>query len=134
MQKKSKNIAAGALSGLLLSVVVLFLLAGCSKDNGYSSPTGPGGGTPGANEVWIQNSAYSPTTITVDAGTTITWINKDNVTHTVTSGTPGNPNGMFNSGNMGHNATFTYTFNTAGSYSYYCIPHSATMHGTVVTQ
>jgi len=56
------------------------------------------------------------------------------MTHTVTSGTPGNPSGMFNSGNMGMNGSFSFTFNTAGTYSYYCMPHQATMHGTVVTQ
>jgi plastocyanin len=112
------------------------LMAGCSSDNGYGSNNGGnnGGGNPGPDEVWMQNTAFNPSTITVDAGTTITWTNKDNMTHTATSGTPGNPDGIFNSGNMGQNATFSFTFNTAGTYSYYCMPHSSTMHGTVVAQ
>ena len=127
--------------GMLIRLSFVFalgalLLAGCSSDNGYGSNNGGnnGGSNPGPDEIWMQNTAFNPSSITVDAGTTITWTNKDNMTHTVTSGTPGNPSGVFNSGNMGMNATFSFTFNTAGTYSYYCIPHQATMHGTVVAQ
>jgi plastocyanin len=112
------------------------LLAGCSDDGGGygSNGGGGGGGGPGPNEVWMQNTSFNPSSITVDAGTTITWTNKDNVTHTATSGTPGNPDGIFNSGNMGANATFSFTFNTAGSYDYYCIPHASSMQASVVVQ
>ena len=136
MGNKVKRTQGMLIKASFVFVLGAILMAGCSKSDGYSSPTGPGngGGSPGPNEVWMQNTAFNPSSITVDAGTTITWTNKDNMTHTVTSGTPGNPNGMFNSGNMGMNGTFSFTFNSAGTYSYYCMPHQATMHGTVVTQ
>lgn len=82
--------------------------------------TGGTGGTsgPGVNEVFIQGMAFNPSTITVAAGTTITWTNKDAIAHTVTSLT-----NLFNSGNIGTGGTYSFTFTTAGSYSYYCAIH-----------
>lgn len=73
---------------------------------------------PGLNEVWIQDMAFSPATITISAGTTITWTNKDGIPHTVTSTT-----GVFNSGSIAANGTYSHTFNIAGAYPYYCTIH-----------
>ena len=115
-----------------LSVVTLLLfvgITGCSK-NDYGSNTG----TPPPSEVFIQNISFSPKSITVSPGTTIKWTNKDNVSHTVTSGTPNSPNGTFDSGNLGNGATFSYMFNTKGTFPYYCRVHQDTMTGTVVVQ
>ena len=113
---------------LLIVGFLLSLISGCSKDNGYDSPNGSGTpGSPGTNEVWMQNSAYNPTPITVAQGTTITWTNKDGAVHTVTSDTPG----LFGSSDLGDNGTYTHTFSTAGSFAYHCTHHS-NMHGTVV--
>jgi plastocyanin len=82
--------------------------------------TGSTGGTgPGANEVFIQGMAFNPQTITVTAGTTITWTNKDQVAHTVTSTT-----GLFDSGSINTNGTFTHTFTATGTFSYYCKIHT----------
>lgn len=119
---------------VILALAVLSLIIGCSKDNGYDSPNSPPSGGPGPNNVWLQNFAFNPGTLTVSAGTTITWTNKDNVTHTVTSGTPGSPNGLFDSGNLGPNTTFTFTFDSAATYPYYCVPHASSMQATVVVQ
>ena len=44
----------------------------------------------GPNEVWIQSTGFDPTTLTVSVGATVTWTNKDNLKHDVTSGLPGN--------------------------------------------
>jgi plastocyanin len=82
--------------------------------------------SPGVNEVWIQNFGFNPVTITVAAGTTITWTNKDNVAHTVTSTT-----GIFDSGSFGTNGTYVHTFSTAGNFPYYCTIHPY-MTGTVI--
>jgi plastocyanin len=62
--------------------------------------------------------AFNPKLISVTAGTTITWTNKDAIAHTVTSSTA-----LFNSGSIGANATFSFKFATAGSFSYYCAIH-----------
>jgi plastocyanin len=129
-----KNKSTFKLCAALAALMMFMLLTGCNKDNGYGS-TGPSNtGSPGPDEVWMQNTAFNPSSLTISAGTTVTWINKDNMTHTATSGVPGNPNGMFNSGNMNQGATFSYTFNTAGTFDYYCIPHSATMKGKIIVQ
>jgi len=118
----------------MIMAALLILITGCSgskNSTGYNNPVGSPGGSPGANEVWMQNTSFNPSTKTVSVGTTITWTNKDGFNHTVTSGTPGSPNGTFDSGNMGGGATFTHTFSTAGTFAYYCRIHGAMMTGTI---
>ena len=111
--------------GLVILCAILAVSDSCTKDSSTSG-TGNGPGEPGANEVWIKDMAYNPATITVNAGTTVKWTNKDAVTHTVTSTVD-----LFDSGNIGSGGTYTHQFNTAGSYPYTCTLHP-TMSGTVV--
>jgi plastocyanin len=113
-------------------IAIISISAGCSKSS-MANMTGTGGNgnntgttTPGANEVFLQGMAFSPSTITVTAGTTITWTNKDAVTHNVTS----NP-ALFSSGAMGNGATYSFTFPDKGTFSYTCTIHPS-MKGTVV--
>jgi len=75
--------------------------------------------TPGQANVEISGFAFVPSTLTVSVGTTVTWTNKDPVTHTVTSN-----NNLFNSGNLAPNATFQYTFNQKGTFDYHCSIHT----------
>jgi plastocyanin len=82
---------------------------------------------PGANEVFIQGMAFNPVTITVSAGTTITWTNKDGVSHTVTSDTA-----LFDSGTIASNGTYSHTFSTAGTFAYHCSIHTDMMATVVV--
>ena len=121
----------GSKSRLLIGVTLLFaflsISTSCSKSSVYNTPSGNGGGsTPGTNEVWIQGMTFNPATITVAAGTTITWTNKDAITHTVTSDT-----NLFNSGNIVSNGTYSFTFPTAGTYPYHCSIHT-TMTAKVI--
>ncbi len=88
---------------------------------------------PGQNEVIMQNNAYTPQTLTVPVGTSVTWTNRDTYPHTVTSGTRGNPTGLFDSGNINENGTYTYTFQETGTYPYYCTLHPG-MDGTIIVQ
>ena len=116
--------------GIAIVAAILLISNSCSK-SAMNNMYGTGGGTkgtgvPGANEVLIQNMAFAPATITVNAGTTVTWTNKDAIAHTVTS-----DNGLFNSGNIGKNGTYSYTFPTTGSFPYHCSIHPM-MKGTVV--
>ena len=69
-------------------------------------------------EVTIANFAYSPQSISVKVGTTVTWTNQDSIRHSVTSDT-----GVFDSGLIGKDATFSYTFNEVGVFPYHCTPH-----------
>jgi len=78
--------------------------------------------------VSIQNFAFSPATITVPVGTTVTWTNKDSVAHTVTS-----RNGTFDSGTLHQGDTFQFTFNSPGTYDYYCTIHPSMTGRVIVT-
>lgn len=123
--KKSIGSKSKLLIGTTFLFAILLISNSCSKSS-YNNMTGmtggPGGsGGPGLNEVFIQGMAFNPSTITVAAGTTITWTNKDGYAHTVTSDT-----NLFNSGNIGSNGTFSFTFATAGTYPYHCIIHGMT--------
>jgi plastocyanin len=129
--EKNKNMIVLFLKIMILSIVVI--MTGCTKsDNSVSPPVT--GGTPGVNEVWMQSMAFNPITKTISAGTTITWTNKDNTTHTATSGVPNSPDGLFNSGNLGNGSTFSFKFTTAGTFKYYCMIHGAMMTATMIVQ
>jgi plastocyanin len=95
---------------------ILSLTNGCKNDSEDA---------PGANEVLIQGMAFSPSSITVSSGTTITWTNKDGMDHSVTSNTS-----IFDSGPISNNGTYSHTFNTAGTFPYHCMVHPD-MTGTV---
>jgi plastocyanin len=68
-------------------------------------------------EVRIDNFTFAPQTLTVKAGTTVTWINEDDIPHTVVS------TGHFRSKPLDTGDKFTYTFPTAGSFAYFCSLH-----------
>jgi plastocyanin len=78
------------------------------------------------NAVSIDNFAFAPTTLTVPAGSTVTWTNKDEEPHTVVAS-----DGSFHSPGMGSQATFSYTFAKPGKFDYVCSIHPY-MHATVV--
>ena len=82
----------------------------------------------GSAVVSISGYAFHPDTITVVLGVnnTVTWINNDTVSHTVTSDTS-----LFDSGTLAPGATYTRTFDQAGTYGYHCSIHPF-MTGTVV--
>lgn len=130
MKTKINYIAKIVSVAIIMAVAVI---AGC-KRNDYSTNSVSPGASPGPNEVWMQGMSFYPASKTVSAGTTITWTNKDNYAHTVTSGTPGAPDGLFNSGNINGGGSFSYKFNTAGTIKYYCIIHGAMMTATMTVQ
>jgi plastocyanin len=105
-----------SITGLFLLIAILLISGSCSKSSD----------TPGPNQVFMQGNAFNPTTITVSVNTTITWTNKDGVTHTVTSTT-----GLFDSGSINTNGTYSRQFTTAGSFPYKCTIHPS-MTGTVI--
>lgn len=70
---------------------------------------------------------YSPATLTVKVGTTVTWTNASAAAHTVTDGT------KVKSPVIIPGATFSFTFTKAGTYAYHCIFHSF-MKGTIIVQ
>ena len=79
-------------------------------------------------EVKIDNFSFGPATLTVSAGTTVTWINRDDIPHTVVS-----DDKAFKSKVLDTDEKFSYTFATAGTYPYFCSVHPK-MTGKVVVQ
>lgn len=69
----------------------------------------------GDNTIAITSSSFLPSSITVSVGTTVTWVNQDSNSHTVTS-----TSGAFDSGDVASGGQFKYTFSKAGTYDYYC--------------
>lgn len=112
--------------------VVLSAAAGCKgSDSPTSSTYGMGNNnTPPApvNTIQMASMAFSPSTLTVAKGTTVTWKNADNTTHTSTSDT-----NIWDSGNIAPGTSATSTFSTAGSFTFHCKYHSM-MTGTIVVQ
>jgi plastocyanin len=111
------------------------------------------GGSPEASEearpaaVTVEHVAFSPASLEVDAGTEVTWTNRDAaVVHTATSGIPGDkgvpgrdngtppePDGTFDGEMDGADASFSFTFDEPGTYAYFCRVHQS-MTGEIVVR
>ena len=120
-------------------VASLLLLAACGSSKGPTAAATPSmpmptmstaGGTPSApataNAVNIANLAFAPATVSVTAGTTVTWTNRDQIAHTVSDTQNGIASQVLN-----QNQTYSHTFTKPGTYHYICTIHPF-MHGTVI--
>lgn len=80
------------------------------------------------NQVVIKDFSFEPATLTVKAGTKVTWINRDGDPHTVDE-----VNKRFKSGAMDTDAEYSFTFNSPGTFKYFCALHPK-MTGQVIVQ
>jgi LPXTG-motif cell wall-anchored protein len=76
--------------------------------------------------VTVADFQFTPATITIHVGDTVTWVNHGPSAHTATAS-----NGSFNTGVLQKGQSASHTFTTAGTFSYICSIHPF-MHGTVV--
>lgn len=83
-----------------------------------------------AKSIAISDFSYSPQTITVKKGTTVTWTNNDSVSHDVAPD-ESNSEAFQKSELLAQGETYSFTFNTPGTYAYHCTPHPQ-MTGTVI--
>ena len=81
-----------------------------------------------ANQVVIENFSFAPATLTVKAGTKVTWINRDDVPHTVNENDK-----RFKSSTLDTDDQFSYTFSSPGTFSYFCAMHPK-MTGQIVVK
>jgi plastocyanin len=72
----------------------------------------------GPVEIKIDNYSFTPADITVAAGTTVTWVNRDDVPHTVR-----NNDGTLKSKALDTDDKFSMTFDKPGTYEYFCSIH-----------
>lgn len=80
--------------------------------------------------VVIDNFTFDPHRLTVAAGTKVTWINRDDVPHTVTS--PARPR-LLDSSTLDTDQSFSHVFTAPGTYDYYCTVHPK-MTGQVIVK
>ncbi len=73
---------------------------------------------PGPNQVWMEGNKFVPEMMKIDSGESVTWTNKDNTSHTVTSKA-----GLFSSGLIGPGETFNLEFADLGEFAYICTIH-----------
>jgi plastocyanin len=104
-------------SGTVLAALLALSLAAAAS----AAPTAPG-------IVIARNFMFAPASITVKAGTTVTWTNRDEEPHTVVS-----VSGLFRSGALDTNESFSFKFDRPGTYQYVCTIHPR-MIGTIVVE
>ena len=79
-------------------------------------------------QVQIDQFIFAPQRITVKTGTTVTWVNDDDIPHTIVSN-----NKLFKSKTLDTKDRFSFTFMTPSTYDYFCSLHPH-MTGTVVVE
>jgi amicyanin len=82
-----------------------------------------------AKPVAIENFTFNPPTMTVKAGTTVTWTNKDDIPHGIASAS----NAFTRSLALDTDQSFSFTFTTPGTYEYFCYIHPH-MVGKIVVE
>jgi len=81
-----------------------------------------------ALEVRVDNFTFGPDMLTVPVNSTVTWVNKDDLPHTIAS-----TDGVFKSKALDTEDKYSYTFAKAGTYAYFCSIHPK-MVGKIVVQ
>lgn len=99
-----------------------------TKPAATSQPATQASPAAGAVEVAIQGFVFSPNSLTVAVGTSVTWTNKDAAPHTATAN-----NGAFDTGNLAQGQSFSFKFTQPGNFPYKCSYHP-NMLGTIVVQ
>jgi plastocyanin len=94
-----------------LSLVALLVFAPSAWAQGQEEVT-----------VRMEDNFFAPANITVEPGTTVTWVHSGNNPHTTTS-----YDGLWDSGMIegGSGGTFSFTFEEPGTFDYFCIPHES---------
>ena len=81
-----------------------------------------------ANTIVLEHFHFAPVSLTVTAGTTVRWENRDEEPHTVVS-----DDGLFRSGGLGQDDVFTFKFDRPGTYKFLCSIHPQ-MIGTILVK
>jgi plastocyanin len=94
-------------------------LAAASQDKEKAKPAG-------SLTVSVGDNFYSPRSVTIDVGDTVTWSNNGAAQHSATA-----DDGSFDTGVFGPGASRSHTFNSAGTFDYFCTVHGQAQSGTV---
>lgn len=99
----------------IVGFLLMVLLAACSNGEATGSPAED-------FEILLQDRSFSPASATIPTGTTVTWVNQDDASHTVTAGTRDEPGQAFDQ-SISPGETFEYTFTEPGQVHYFCRIH-----------
>jgi len=91
---------------------------GAAQNNNQTSSTA----------VTIQNFAFSPASLKIKKGDTVTWTNEDSAPHQIAS-----DNNVFSGNSIGKGQTYSFKFSETGTFAYHCAIHPS-MKGTVVVE
>jgi amicyanin len=119
MKSYIRNVAVCA--GLLVAIAAAPMIHGSQTARAEQAKSA-------ATNITIDNFSFTPKEITVAAGTTITWVNRDDVPHTVVS-----TDKKFKSKAMDTDDQFSFTFTDAGTYNYFCSVHPI-MTGKIIVK
>ena len=90
------------------------------KVAGSANDKSPGPPARSPAKISIKLFQYQPARLQVNAGTTVTWVNEDEILHTITAE---KPESGFNGSLDGKGKSFSFTFSQPGIYTYYCDRH-----------
>jgi len=85
---------------------------------------------PGCEEI---DRCYIPSSIVIEKGKQVTWVNEDSAFHSVTSGFYETPTELFDSGHLDPYESYTLTFDESGTFDYFCTLHPW-MNGQVIVE
>ena len=126
------NTARSALVAAALGAATAVLLAAAvipSWTPKAAAQNAPAQSAATAGAVSIDNFTFTPASLTVKAGTTVTWTNKDDIPHGIAS----SDNAFKKSRALDTDDNFSFTFTTPGTYQYFCYVHPL-MVGTIVVE
>ena len=135
MHARSNGIALLAAIG---PIVAGTIVGGCGGDDSSSSTSTSAesssttaeatGSAAATDQIEIADFKYDPETVTVDAGTEVTWTNSDDAAHTATA-----DDSSFDTGDLDQGDSKSVTFDEPGTFTYYCRFHPF-MKATVEVQ
>lgn len=96
----------------MTALALVGVLAGCGG--------GSGSGSSKETVVEMKSMVFAPKTLEVKAGTTVKFVNKDQVDHSVWEGKPDSGNYLFKSPDFSTNGEYSYTFEKPGTYELFC--------------
>jgi plastocyanin len=107
------------LATLAAVAFLVVTLAACGKDSKTSSSTTTAKSNDAASTVTAENTAYTPTALTVKAGADVYFSNKDSFDHTMTA-----DDASFDTQHVKGGATDEFKAPKAGTYAFHCAIHS----------
>jgi plastocyanin len=108
----------------LTSIAALLVAMQARRQPAFAAP--PSSAT--SAEVKIDNFTFTPATLTIPLGTTVTWTNHDDIPHTVVS-----DDKSIKSKALDTDEKFSFSFSKPGTYPYFCSLHPK-MKGVIVVQ